>query len=333
MNDYQPNPYTGTTLGPFLLMLLSRLLAFLKGDLSIENYASDELQIATMACIALSSACVGTFLVLRHMTMLANALSHTILIGIVGAYFFTHYFSNSDSHTSISATAFFFAAVLTGILTTLLVEISQRTLKLAPDVSTGLTFTALFALGVLLVTLLTRNAHIGTEIVIGNVDALQPSDLTLAAVTAVANLALIWLFYKEYTITTFDAGFATALGISALFYHYLLMIQVSVTTVSGFRAVGVLMVLAFLTAPPLTARLLCHTLTRVLVTASAIGILSAIGGVALARHMLSSYGLALSTAGLTVCLLNLIFITVAVAVMLKRVMTRRLWRQSSPSNN
>lgn len=309
MDQYIPNPYTDLTFWPFLLLFFQRLWERCTGTLPFNNLASDELQIFTLACIALSGAVVGTFLVLRRMTMLANALSHTILLGIVAAYLFTsmHTHTAGAAELPLDPTAFFFAAIATGLLTAFLTTFLSETLHLAPDTSTGLTFTSLFALGILLVTLLTRNAHIGTEIVVGNVDALETGDLYLAAVTAFCNLAIVALLYKEYTLTTFDAAFANALGIPTVFYHYLLMAQVSVTSVSGFRAVGVLMVLAMLTAPPLTARLFCNSLPRLLIAASAIGIAASIGGVALSRHLLSAYGLPLSTAGITVCLLSLVF--------------------------
>src|SRR5262249_25416847 len=148
--------------------------------------------------------------------------------------------------------------------TTFLADFLTKHARLQEDASIGIVFTSLFALGVILVTLLTRSAHIGTEILMGNVDALAYTDLKLVALALVLNAGLFLLFYKEYLISTFDPGLSKALGISSLFFNYLLMIQVSATAIGGFRAVGVLMMLALMTGPPLTARLLTHDLKKML---------------------------------------------------------------------
>ncbi len=261
---------------------------------------------AVLACIAISGALIGPFLILKRMTMLANALSHTILLGIIPTFLL---FPGSDLQSNMPA--FIFASIVMGLLTSFITEFLTSSVKLQADASTGLTFTSLFALGIILVTLLTRNAHVGTEIVMGSVDALQTSDLFWAAAIALVNAVIVALFYKEYLITTFDRGLAAALGFSPTFFGYLLMSQASLTVVSGFRAVGVLMVLALITGPSLTARLLTHRLKPLLFLGIGIGICSAIAGVALARHLLTVNDLALSTSGITVCVISGVFFVVA----------------------
>ncbi|MFA6915519.1 MAG: metal ABC transporter permease [Parachlamydiales bacterium] len=296
------NPYTDTTFWQFFNVLFQRLGTLLTGG----PIASDELQIAVLSLVAISGALIGPFLILRKMTMLANALSHTILIGIALAFLVS---PSDDLYAHLPL--FMVAAVLTGLATAFITEFFTSTLRLQADASTGLTFTSLFALGILLVTLLTRNAHIGTEIVMGNVDALQISDMYWAALIAAINIVIILLFFKEYTLTTFDKALAVSLGFSPAFFSYLLMTQVSITVVSGFRAVGVLMVLALLTAPALTARLITHKLKHLILYSILIGIIGAFMGVALSRHILSVQNIALSTAGVTVCVLTFIFILAA----------------------
>lgn len=301
---FSSNPYTDATLLDFFGILIQRLALFFTG--TTLSLASDELQLAVLSCVAISGALVGSFLVLKRMTMLANSLSHTILLGIVIAFWIS---PGEDIYHNLPL--FLVAAILTGFATSFITQFLTSTLRLQADASTGLTFTTLFALGILLVTLLTRNAHIGAEVVMGNVDALQQQDLTWAALIALINIAIIILFFKEYLITTFDQGLAQVLGFSPVIFGYLLMAQVSLTAVSGFRAVGVLMVLALLTAPPLTARLLTHHLKTLVLLACFIGILGACLGVALTRHVLSVYGIALSTGGITVCVLSIIFLSTA----------------------
>ncbi len=300
------NPYSGTTFAGFFMQLIVRIWEFISGDSS--PLVSDEIQILVLSGVALSSACIGCFLVLRRMTMLANALSHTILLGIVLAYFVTA--QGLAGHDSIPIYTMLAASLAMGVLTTFLTEFLTKYARLQEDASIGIVFTSLFALGVILVTLLTRSAHIGTEVVMGNADALSAGDLKLVAAVLVMNAVLLMAFYKEYKITTFDAGLSRALGISPIFYSYLLMIQVSATSIGGFRAVGVLMVLAFMTGPALTARLLTHKLKTMIFLSGGLGVLASVIGVALSRHVLSVSGSALSTAGIVVCVIGAQFITV-----------------------
>lgn len=311
------NPYTGKTFFGFMAELLMRLWAFATGNLPLDKLATDEIQILVLVGVAASAALVGTFLVLRKMTMLANSLSHTILIGIVLAFVATHGIMSDGAHghtPPLNIPAMLCASLVTGLLTAFLTELLTKGAKLQEDASTGLVFTSLFAVGIIAVTVLTRNAHIGTEVVMGNVDALQLEDCALVYGVLALNVIVFGLFFKEFKITTFDSGLARAFGISPLFFNYLLMVQVSATAIGAFRAVGVLMVLAFITGPVLTARLLTHDLRNMLLLAMGIGGVASVIGVALSRHMLSLYGIALSTAGIVVCTILAIYLVTVLVV-------------------
>ncbi len=307
------NPYFGTNVGSFFLVLLQRLWALLSGDLAWTDLAADEVQILVLSGVAASSAIVGVFLVLKKMTMLANALSHTILLGIVIAFLITHGMLGAEESAQVhglghlNLSALLLSAVATGLVTAFLTQFLTSSIGLQEDASTGLVFTTLFSIGVILVTVFTRNAHIGTELIMGNADALQLGDGKLVLITVLLNAALVLLFYKEFKITTFDGMLAQSLGFSTMFFNYLLMVQTSITSIAAFRAVGVIMVLAFMTGPPLTARLLTNNLGKVLALAVAIGIAAALIGVAIARHMLTVFNMPLSTGGITVCVIAAIF--------------------------
>jgi manganese/zinc/iron transport system permease protein len=312
------NPYEGKTFFAFFLELMVRLWLFVTGGLSVGDVASDEIQLIVLMGVAASSALVGVFLVLRKMTMLANSLSHTLLLGIVAVYLLTTYGVGGQEklglgHAPLSLHLLLMAAVVTGLFTVFLTNFLTQLVRLQEDASIGLIFTSLFALGIILVTLLSRNAHIGTEIVMGNVDSLQPADCRLVLWILAINVVLFALFFKEFQITTFDAGLAGSLGISAGMFNYLLMAQASCTVIGAFRSVGVIMVLALLTGPPLMARLLTHSLKRMVVLSMAIGCIASLLGVALSRHLLTAYELALSTSGIVVCLIMLLFLTTLMA--------------------
>lgn len=301
------NPYHGLTFGPIILQFISRMGSFMTGKISFHELASDEIQIFVLMGVAISSALVGTFLVLRKMSMLANSLSHTLLMGIVLAFVFT---GSTESHSIPPMKTMVVASLMMGLLTTFLTEFLTKVVRVQEDASTGLVFTSLFALGVVLLTILTRSAHIGTEAVMGNADALHIDDVQWIYIILSGNIFLIWLFFKEFKITTFDPALAGALGFSNVFFNYLLMTQVSATTIGSFRAVGVLLVLAFMTGPVLAARLLTDNLKKLLWISAGLGAASAFFGVVSVRHILTAYGVALSTSGVVVCTLILFFILI-----------------------
>lgn len=306
MSDYF-NPYTGLTFIEVIFTFFQRMFYLLTGQLSFSNLASDDIQILVLMAVAASGAIVGSYLILRRMTMLANALSHTILLGIVFVYVFTR--NGVFEHGGgIDIQAMLLAALVMGLVTTFLTQFLTNTVKLQEDASIGLVFTTLFALGVILVTVLTRSAHIGVEIVMGNVDALHVDDLILVGIILLFNVILVIVFFKEYLITTFDPGLAKALGFSMIFFDYLLMTQVSVTAVGAFRAVGVLMVLALITGPSLIARLLTDKLKELLIIAIVVGCCASLFGVAFSRHLLTVADLPVSTGGLVVCVIIIFYI-------------------------
>lgn len=297
------NPYWNNNFFEFLGTLLSRLARWMLGETS--PLASDEIQLLVLAAVAVSSACVGSFLVLRRMTMLANSLSHTILLGIVVAYLLSGQAVVTEGFT---LPILIFAALITGVLTTFLTQFLTHLMRVQEDASIGLVFNTLFALGMLLVTLFTRNVHLGVEVIMGNVDALHLDDLKLIFSVSLLTLGTIALFFRQFTLVAFDATYARTVGLSSPFYTYLLMVLVSATSIGAFRAVGVLLFLAFLVGPVLTARLLTDRLPMLMLIASLLGVGAAIFAVALSRHLLSVYDLALSTAGLVVVTIGLFYL-------------------------
>jgi manganese/zinc/iron transport system permease protein len=154
----------------------------------------------------------------------------------------------------------------------------------------------------LLVTLFHRNSHIGLEAIMGNVEALHIDDLKMTGSLFLGNFFLLLLFFKEFRLTAFDASFAKLTGGRPSLFHYLLMVQLAATAIGAFRAIGVLLFLAFLVGPPLTARLFTNHLGKWLLLSSFFGAAYVFIGVALSRHMLSVYEFSVSTSALVVVL-------------------------------
>lgn len=266
---------------------------------------NDLLQMAVLSAIAISTGLVGPFLVLKRMAMFANALSHTILLGIAVAFLLT-------GGPLLSLPNLLIGALLAALMTAFLTEGLVRFFHLQEDASIGLVFTSLFAAGIALVTLCMRDVHLGIEAVMGNAELLQWGDLKLALSLVALNLAAILLFYKQFQLTSFDRSLAKTLGIRCGAFHFLLLFLVATTCIGAFRAVGVLLVLAFLVGPFLTARLFCHRLPHLLFWTPAIGILASVAGVLLSRLCLDLFGLALSTGGIVATLIGIIYVLVKI---------------------
>ena len=251
---------------------------------------SPQLEVQLIA-IVIAAACAlpGVFLVLRRMAMLSDAISHTVILGIVLAYFLTH---------DLGSPLLFVGAALTGVVTVLLVEMLSGTRLVREDTAIGLVFPVLFSIAVILISLYAGNVHLDTDSVLLGELAFAPFDrmvvagidigpraLVVGGGLLVLNLAFIGLFYKELKLATFDSGLATALGFMPVVIHYLLMASVSVTAVGAFDAVGSILVIALMIAPPATAYLLTDRLSRMIGLSVVIGMLSAVSGYWLARWL------------------------------------------------
>ncbi len=293
------NPYSGTNVFEFIALFVQRVIFFATGQLGWKDIAIDEVQIFVLSLVALSAAFVGTFLVLRKMAMLANALSHTLLLGIALAFLIL-----APSAHSLPLPVLLLAALASALLTSFMTYACKRWFSLSEDVSTGLVFTTLFALGIVIVSGWMRNTHLGIEAIMGNADALHKNDLVFTFWIAMINVLSIILLYRGWKVTTFDPAFAKMSGFSPLFFHMVLLLITAMTAVAAFRAVGVMLALSFFVTPLLCARLLCSRLLTVLCVSAGIGIGSVLLSVALSRHFLTVHGLAFSTGGLTCCCLG-----------------------------
>jgi manganese/zinc/iron transport system permease protein len=251
---------------------------------------------------ASSCALVGSFLILRRMAMMSDAISHAILPGLVFAYFLAQ---------GPSLVVGVFGASLAGVVTVLLVEALQRTGLVKSDAAIGIVFPALFALGTFVVSRYFADVHLDADAILFGEIAFAPFDrliiggtdygsqpmIVLGALT-VMNLALLVLFYKELKLSTFDPGLSAALGFSPVLLHYGLMAAVSMTTVGAFSAVGAILVVALMIVPAATAYLLTDRLALMIGLSVGAGIISAISGYYLAVFMdVSISGMMTVTAG------------------------------------
>ncbi len=313
------NPYTGTGFIEFFGVLLGRIFS---GQLFEGRLMSDEIQLATLLCCSLACGLLGPFIVLKRLAMFANSLSHTTLLGVVGAFLVSSYFWNGGLE---DVSTLLIGAGVAALLTAALTELLARAFKQPQDASIGLVFSALFAIGMTLVTLFTNHAHLGVEAVMGHPDALRLTDLKLSALIACINVCVIALCHRKLALLAFDESCARVLGLSVPLWRIALYVLTTLTCIGAFRAVGVLVVLALLVTPYLTARLFCQRLGQLLVWTPIVGIVACAVGVAASRAILSTWGVALSTSGLIAAVLGVVFVTaLGVKGLRARISSRRV---------
>lgn len=260
--------------------------------------------IAMGLCVSITCALLGSFLVLRRMALLGDAVSHAVLPGIVLAFLL------SGSRHSLLMTL---GATIAGFLAAALIEFVHRNSPIKQDASTGIVFTAMFALGVVLIALYADKVDLDQECVLyGEITFVPLEERVLGVPEPVLRMFIVMLatvgglvaFYKELVVTSFDAALAQSLGISPNRYHYALMGALAVTVVNAFEAVGAILVVAMLILPGATAYLLTDRLPVLLGLATVHAALSTVAGVALA------VAIDCSTAGAMVLAGALIFVIV-----------------------
>jgi len=255
--------------------------------------------ILTASLVATTTAILGCFLIMRKMAMIGDAISHAVLPGIVIAY----YISNSRASFPI-----LIGAAASGMLVTYLIQFFNQRVKLQQDASIGISYTFLFAVGIILISLFSGNVDLDQDCVLygeiayvpldtvtfGGLD-LGPRQVWILGTTLVLILTSVILAYRKLVITTFDPAFASAMGISVVLWQYYLMAGVSLTTVVSFESVGAVLVIAFLSGPAATAFLLTKDFKKMLYLSVALGISASIIGYYTAIWMAGSIAGAIAT--------------------------------------
>ena len=238
---------------------------------------------------AAGCALVGSFLVLRKMSMMSDSVSHTILLGIVIGFFLSG---------DLNSPLLIIGATIAGVFTVWLIEALSKTRLVSSDSAMGVVFPLLFSVAVILISRHTGSVHLDTDSVLLGELAFAPFDRLIAngadigakglytsGALLLIDAAFIAIFYKELKIVSFDPSLAAALGISPVVVHYALMTAVSLTTVGSFETAGSVLVVAFMTVPPSAAYLLTDRLCVMLPLAAAIGSASAFIGYMIAMEL------------------------------------------------
>jgi manganese/zinc/iron transport system permease protein len=232
----------------------------------------------TGATVNAACALLGSFLILRRMSMMGDAISHAVLPGLVVAFALSG---------SMGIVPMFIGAVIVGLLTTFLTQTLHQYARVPSDASMGIVFTALFAFGVILIKIYAGGLHFDIGCVYeGALEYVPfadrvwglPRPLFSSLAVLIINAVVLIALWKEFKLSSFDPELATTMGFSATLMHYLLMTLVSVTTVASFEAVGSILVVAMLIVPASTAYLLTDRLGPMVVISAGIGVLAALLG-------------------------------------------------------
>ncbi|MCC6546255.1 metal ABC transporter permease [Candidatus Sumerlaeota bacterium] len=232
------------------------------------SFQDPSLRYALGGSILLGISCgmMGVFLVVRRLSLMSDALSHAVLPGVAFGYLW---------NMTRDPVAIFIGATLCGLLGAGLVQAIRSTTRQKEDAALGFVLSAFFATGVCLMTMI-QNMPGGNKggldkFMFGQAAALGPTDLILLAVVTFLVVGMIFVFYKEMTVTSFDNAFARTVGIRPQVFHYLLMLLLAFAVVSALQAVGVVLVSAMLVIPACAAFVLSDRLGPMLLLAACFG--------------------------------------------------------------
>lgn len=217
----------------------------------------------TSVMVGIISGVIGSFIILRGMALMGDAISHSVLPGVAISY--------------LMGINYFYGAIVFGILTSIGIGFISQNSRIKSDTSIGIVFSSFFALGVLLL-MKAQTAVDLTQILFGNILTVRTSEMWLTFGIGILVLAVIFLLYKEFLITSFDPQMAQAYGMNTQLIHYIMMVLLTLVTVASLQTVGVILVVSMLITPAATAYLLTDKLKHMIGLAAFFGASSAIIG-------------------------------------------------------
>ena len=219
--------------------------------------------LVTAVVIGIVSGAVGCFIILRGMSLMGDAISHAVLPGVAISY--------------ILGINFFVGAIIFGLLSSIIITFIKNNSIIKGDTAIGITFSSFLALGVILIGVANSSTDL-LHILFGNILAVQDIDKWLTIGVSIAVLLVIVLFFKELLITSFDPLMAKAIGMKVNFYHYLLMVLLTLVSVTAMQSVGTILIVAMLITPAATAYLYTNSLRKMIIISSSLGAVSSVLG-------------------------------------------------------
>ncbi|KRM94954.1 mtsC protein [Liquorilactobacillus aquaticus DSM 21051] len=217
----------------------------------------------TAVVVGIVSGVVGCFIILRGMSLMGDAISHAVLPGVAISY--------------ILNINFFIGAIAFGILSSVIITYIKENSVIKSDTAIGITFSSFLALGVILIGVARTSTDL-FHILFGNILAVQDSDKWMTIAVSIFVIVMIVLYFKELLLTSFDPQMAKALGMRVNFYHYMLMMLLTLVAVTAMQSVGTILIVALLITPAATAYLFTKTLKKMIFLSAAIGAVVSVVG-------------------------------------------------------
>ena len=294
------------------------------------DWQTDGWIIVAGSLCAIAASLLGNFLVLRRLSLMGDAISHSVLPGIAAAFLF--------SGTRGSVVVLIGAASM-GLLTVWLTELIRKYGKVEESAAIGVVFTSLFAVGLIMMVRAGDKIDLDPSCVLyGNLEMIilekvatpfgeVPQVVVTISVVCLLNAICIAVFFKQWQLSTFDPLLSQAQGISPTLFHYILASLVAVTCIASFEAVGNILVVAMLVVPAATAFLLCKQLHTMILVSVVIGTASAITGHMLAISVPVAFGFKSVNSAAMMAVASGIFLVIAVIASPKAGVLVRLIEQ------
>jgi len=257
----------------------------------------------TALVIGIVGGAVGCFIILRGMSLMGDAISHAVLPGVATSF--------------ILGINFFIGAIIFGLLASTMITYIKSNSIIKSDTAIGITFSSFLALGIILIGVANSSTDL-FHILFGNILAVQDSDKWITIWVSVAVLIVIILFFKELLITSFDPQMAKAMGMKVNFYHYLLMILLTLVSVTAMQSVGTILIVAMLITPAATAYLYVNSLKSMILLSSTLGAVTSVLGLFLG----TSFSVA---AGSSIVLTSAVIFAISFFISPKQQFFRRMF--------
>jgi len=273
------------------------LVRFIDG---LINYHFLQNALISALVIGITCGAVGTFIILRSLSLMGDAISHAVLPGVALSF--------------MLGINLFIGAIVFGLVASFIISFIKENSVIKGDTAIGITFSSFLALGVILIGMANSSTDL-FHILFGNILAVQDSDMWLTLGISGLVLGLLGLFFKGLLLTSFDPVLAKTMGIPVSFYHYLLMGILTLVSVTAMQSVGTILIVSMLVTPAATAYLFAKSLKQMLFLASGIGATSSLLGLFL------GYSLNMAV-GSSIVLTATLFFLLAFLISKRRIFTK-----------
>ncbi len=257
------------------------------------QYAFMQRALLAVAMVSVVSAVIGSFVVLKGLAFIGDALAHASFAGVAIAF--------------VLAGSVYVGAMIAAIATAMAIGYVGRRARISLDTAIGILFVGAFALGIVIISRQTNYTVDLFSFVFGNVLGVGWRDLLVIGVMAGVIIAVVAIFYKELLFFAFDPDMAAASGIPVGLLHYGLLALIAVADVVALKAVGIVLVVAMLVTPAATAALLVRRLHLIMIVGALIGLASSVIGLYVSYYASVASGAAIVLVATLLFVVALVF--------------------------